>query len=303
MGVAEWAGIAGAVAAAIAVIPVIRSEHDRRRGQELSSTDTTQTAPPTEATPAVYSRRDRVLSERVLRCGCVKHPPLADYTRDGGDWVFSGLFVDLARKVESDNLIRVQLTPIDWTDLERAFEDFELDVVLSVFETKKRHEIGDFVCPFYKIGLSGVARAGARKVINPLDLQRDDVKIVVTKGEAGWECATVDLGIPRHRLIVIEAADLATMMDCVASGRADVGICDDVSCMYFIASNPHLSLTRVLDTPPLALCSNSIMVPKGDPSFAAWVDELFSRAREGPLMEAAEDRALAAGNGLIRRFR
>ncbi len=251
--------------------------------------------------PPIRTRLERVLADRTLRCGCVKHPPLADFQHSGNDCLYGGLYVDLAHAVASTAGLSLEFIAVDWADLPSSFTDLELDLVLSVFETKARLLYGDFVSAFHKIGVGGVSAVDSDKVQSVTDLGNADVRIVVARGEAGWEYAVQELRVPKHRLIVVENASLPELMDYVVTGRVDVAICDDWSCHEGVARNPGLKHIFVND--PLYLCKNAIMVPKGDPEFAAWVDEVFSEARLRPDLVAEEVRILAATNGLIRRFR
>ncbi len=309
LAVAGTTVVGGSIASLTGVVD-LQDRFRRRNSGELAlavagaaRVEAAAVAAPTHVAPIPLelSRTERVLRDGVLRCGCVKHPPLADFSLGAEEWEFEGLYVEMAYAVQTLEQIEVALTPIDWSELNRAFDEKELDLVLSVFETRQRASFGDFVCPFYRIGVSGVTQSLSDKVVEPIDLQRSDVTVVVTRGEAGWESAVVDLRIPRHRLLVIESSDLGDMMDYVVTGRADVAICDDVTCNGCVTTRP--GLRRVFADQPLNLCSNSIMVPKGDPVFASWIDDRFSKARHHPDVLHREATVLEMSDRLIRRFR
>ncbi|MEU7881511.1 substrate-binding periplasmic protein [Microbispora bryophytorum] len=244
---------------------------------------------------------NQIKERGVLKCGSIKHPPLADFSFKNGNCHFDGLYIEMARTVGRNNGLVMDFQAVDWSDLEHSFDSLGLDLVLSVFETKQRMQFADFTAAFHKIGVSGVTRATGSKVETISDLHNHDVRIVVTKGEIGWEYAVRELKIPKYRLIVMENSSLNEMFDYVISGRADVAICDDVTCATCVEQND--SLNHVFLDDSLYLCKNSIMVPKGDQRFAKWVETEFSKALASPDVRALEAEILATMPKLIRRFR
>lgn len=246
---------------------------------------------------------DGVLAAKVLKCGTIKHPPLSDFVRGAGGWTFGGFYVELARVACAQAGLEPEFCPVDWSDLPSALTTpgQGLDLVLSVFETRQRLQYADFTAPFHRIGVGAVGLASSRKVTTVGDLQRDDVRIVVTKGEIGWECAVYDLKIPKYRLIVIENANLPEIVDYVRNGRADVAIFDDVTCDSCVSDDPEL--THLFAHDSLYLCRNSIMIPKRDEAFGLWVEKTFLQARADPAIAVMEDAVLASAHGMIRKFR
>lgn len=246
-------------------------------------------------------RLDSILRTGFLKCGVIKHPPLADFQYSNGKCSFGGLYVQIAEKVAKSANLSVEFAAVDWTDLPESFTSSNLDLVLSVFETRQRLTYADFTAPFHRVGVGAVAVSPSEKVQEVSDLQKDDVRIVVSKGEIGWECAVYDLHIPKHRLIVIENAHLPEIVDCVKSGSADVAIFDDVSCHECVTKDP--TLVHLFAHDSLYMCKNSIMIPKGEPRFARWVEEKFLDARNSKDIVLIEDDIISASNGLIRKFR
>lgn len=275
------------------LVVLVQSRLSRRPEQEPPH--------PSPIPPVVLTRLERVRTERRLRCGCVKHPPLANFEHLDNDCHYSGFYIDLARTVAHTEQLDLEMFAVDWTELPEAFSEMKLDLVLSVFETKARLGYGDFVAAFHKIGIGAVCASASQKVQQVTDLSKPDVRIVVARGEAAWEYAAHELRVPKHRLIVVENSSLPDIMDYVLTGKADVAICDDWSCHEGVSRN--LGLRHIFTDDSLYVCKNAIMVPRGDPEFAAWIDMAFSNARLRPEMIAEESRVLATTDGLIRRFR
>jgi len=245
-------------------------------------------------------RLQEIKERKVLRCGCVKHPPLCDFERKGNTIIFSGLYVEIANEVCRNNGLSPVFVPVDWSDMSKAFEDYDLDLVLSVFETNQRLGWGDFVACFHKLAITGVTKAVGSKVSELDDLYKEDIRIVVTKGEAGWEYITRDLDIPKHRLIVMENSDLTEMMDYVLTGKVDVAICDELSCDEFVNKNP--TATCVFKEDNLYSCKNCVMLPKNQRKLYDWINKEFAKARRSPQIKAIEDPIIADPRKIIRRF-
>ena len=286
---AAWSTILGtAIALVTAVITVVAARKARRASAATA-----------EARP---SRIDAVKGRGSFRFGCLNHWPLISWHAGAdGDFVFEGLYVEIARKVGEVAGLDVELVPMDWGELSRSFDKYDLDAVLSVFETRARLEFGEFVAPMHKVGVGALVPVGAAKVREIPDLQRGDVKVAVVNGEVGWEVAVYDLKIPRHRLILVDSADLRNIFGPLLTGAADVGIIDTVSCAELIASNPGYE--HLFSSDPIQMCKNAIMVPRGDNAFAEWIDELFIQARSDSEILQREAEVLAPYKDIIRRFR
>ena len=74
------------------------------------------------ASPPSASRLSRVQSDQLLRCGCIKHPPLADFTYVGDHAEFKGLYPAMAYAVASAATLTPLIVPVDWAELNGVFE-------------------------------------------------------------------------------------------------------------------------------------------------------------------------------------
>ena len=293
--VVAWSTVLGTgIALVTAVITVLATRRAKRATG--SGAD-----PRVEATPPT-SRIETVKRRGSFKFGCLNHWPLISWRTDaGGDFVFDGLYVEIARKVGEIAGLEVEFVPMDWGELSRSFEKYDLDAVLSVFETRARLEFGEFVAPMHKVGVGALVPVGATSVREIPDLLKGDIKVAVVNGEVGWEVAVYDLKIPRHRLILVDSADLRNVFGPLLTGAADVGIIDAVSCAELIAANPGYE--HLFEADPIQMCKNAIMVPRGDNAFAEWIDELFIQARSDPEILQVEAKLLFPYKDIIRRFR
>jgi hypothetical protein len=244
---------------------------------------------------------DRIMNTKKLRVGCIKHPPLCDFSWRRGKPSFSGLYVELSQVLCEANGLQPEFFPVDWSQVpdEVFTKELDLDLVLSIFETSHRSEKADFTAGFYKVGVTGIALKENPQVSDVDDLSRDEVRIVVTKGEAGWEYVTRDLRTPRHRLIVVESSDLSEMMAYVLTKRAHIAICDEVSCYDFAQLNPEV--VHLFRENHLYTCKNSIMVRKNEPRLREWLNVEFRKARLAPSIQVIEKSILADPRQVIRK--
>jgi ABC-type amino acid transport substrate-binding protein len=261
-------------------------------------------APPVSVSvsvPASAGRLHEVLKRGVLRCGCIKHPPLCDFEFQGRTPRFSGLYVEMARAVGKNVGIEVEFAPVDWSELRDAFQPpLNLDLVMSILESRERRTFADFTAFFYSVGVGAIVKRGDERFQKASDLKGEDVCVVVTKGEIGWEYAVRELRLPRQNLTILESSDLTKMAALVVRGEADVVICDDVTCATMEQENPELQ--RIFKNRPLYLCNNAIMVPKNEPALAEWVQTEFERARESQEIREMEEAIFDAPDMLLMRF-
>ncbi|PJJ63163.1 substrate-binding periplasmic protein [Compostimonas suwonensis] len=292
MSLEAWVGLLATVGTALLSIAVaVWLEFRKRR------TSGEGTAP---SAPAVL-RLDRVRAAGVLRAGVVHHPPLSWVDHSGGEAVFGGYYIDLARRVGLEQGLEVEFVALDWGVLPNALDDGGVDLVLSIFETRARLGYADFVAAFHKIGVSGVTREGPNPIREVAQLSEPTTRVGVVVGEVGWEFVVHELRLPRHQIVQVDSGTLKTAFSPLLSGDADVAIVDDVTCATWVRDHP--GYLHVFTENSLYLCKNSIMVPKGEPHFARWVDDVFQQARRDPEIMALEEQTLELSEGWVKRFR
>lgn len=246
-------------------------------------------------------RLDKVIASGTLRCGIVNHPPLSAWEYSGDSARFMGYYPELARQVGRETGLDIEFVEMDWGLLPGAFTEHDLDLVLSIFETRARQEFADFAVALHKVGVSGVMAADRPPLCDVSDLSAPDIKVAVVIGEVGWEYITQELRLPRRQVIQIDSSTLETAFTALWSGAADIAVVDDLTCAEFIARHPDFQ--HVFTDDPLYLCKNAIMVPKGEPEFRRWVDNVFLQARADPTLYELEAEVLAAAGGWVKKFR
>lgn len=298
-------GLGGMVATLVSAFGAVwyQQRGERKRKSELLPPSVNQVAAPAAppGVPVVMTHLEQVQKRGYLVVGAVLHPPLSEFSVRSSAESFSGYYVELAKAVAVQEKLGVRFECVDWSEICGVFESREVDLVVSVFDTRARSNYADFVAPFHAISICGLTLLSAPEFSDLKALCDSDLVIAVTRGEAGWELVQ-DMKISRHRLVVIESSDLSALVAQVERGVADIAIVDEVTAVGAVRNHPHLK--AVMTERPAAVSRNAIMVPKGDVEFANWVDDAFTRARDSnaELVEF-ERRILSDWSGLIRRYR
>jgi pimeloyl-ACP methyl ester carboxylesterase len=176
-------------------------------------------------------------TSRRISAGCFLYPPFSVWTDkdgsevpdpDGGPW--SELLVSVLARVKAQYVLtKARSSDFAEDAIGRA------DVIMGVFRTPDREKFYQFSAPLYRIGLNGVCKA-ERPVITREELGSGDLRVIVQKGEVGWEFARDQL--PRvkakGRLYVVDSPATYEAIDMLTSGNYDIAITDEISCGRFI---------------------------------------------------------------------
>jgi len=301
MSLDAWVGVIATVGTTVAAIVVsIWLEFRKKHGSETALEPIPPAVHHALASVAV-TRLEKVRASGVLRCGVINHPPLSAWQQEAGAPVFSGYYVELAREVGVQEGLEIEFVAVSWGVLSSSFTSLDLDLVLSIFETRARLQFADFVACLHKVGVSGVMRASDEPLTEVSQLSDPALRVGTVVGEVGWEYVTQELKLPRLQLVQVDSDALRTAFSPLISGDADIAIVDDLTCAQFVSANPGYQ--HVFADDSLYVCKNSIMVPRGETEFARWVDESFLAARQSPPLQELESTALKETGGWVKRFR
>jgi ABC-type amino acid transport substrate-binding protein len=176
--------------------------------------------------------------ERPMRVGCFLYPPFSDWTTNAdpplsphvlrGPW--SEVVLALCRRMG----LQFYVEPISAPDFARS-DATRPDLVMDLFKTDYRQGFFDFSDALYRIGLQGVCRA-ATPTITKDELVKGDPRIIVQEGEVGWEYAMRELTRAQKKGNIIRISSFKTfeVLDMLISGRYDLAISDEISCMHFL---------------------------------------------------------------------
>ena len=262
----------------------------------------------TQDSPAEAVRPGDTLLKRIqergsIRVGFFRYPPLIDRSDSSASTVPVGLYPKLMLHVASANNLKVNFTEIHLSECTQAVVSAEVDLVLCVFQTPKRYQEVDFAALLHLVLVTGIVRSNETRIGTPADLLREDVRVVVEKGEIGAEfLEQLGVRLGRRRVIQVESDDYSEIISLVAAGVADVAIVDGASSRRYLAAHPEAALKRAFPRLPLATCPNGVMLPKGEPSLRDWLTDQFRAARESPQLRAEDAGLLEEWEGIIEKL-
>jgi hypothetical protein len=182
-----------------------------------------------------YLGRRLRLRQPTLVVGCFDYEPLSRPCQGGGEAEAAGfegpwprLMQDVARILD----VEVKLQAISASEFKDSAK-VTADAVVGLFQTPYRNLHFDFSLPFHRIGLQGICRRPRAK-ISKEELASGNLKILVQAGEVGWEYVEDQLAHLRKVIKPVETATTFEIAHLLDSGRYDVAICDEISCLMFL---------------------------------------------------------------------
>lgn len=238
------------------------------------------------------SKLASILSNRVLRVGCLWYPPFIEFDQHDAPVRATGLYPMILEHIARQTGIRIEYQILRWDTAIEAVSLHQVDVVACVLQSGKRRDNCDFVGTLYRVGVGGVVRAEQNKITKHHDMARSDVRIAVTKGEIGWEYAERYLNLKQglFRFTVIEDTQITRMMNLVASQDVDIALADALSCAQYVerARTQGTALMDVFAKVPLHVEDNSLMIAKNQDELREWLSVGIRWARSTPEVVALE---------------
>ncbi|MGD9650283.1 MAG: substrate-binding periplasmic protein [Dongiaceae bacterium] len=217
------------------------------------------------------SAYERILQNRVLRCGYVLYPPAV--IKDPNTGQFSGIAYEVMEGIGE----RLKLK-IDWVEetsfatnvqglLTRRYDA----VCITYWANPAEGMYVNFSVPFYYSGLSVFARAGDTRFDQNLDLINDPaVKIAVVDGTVPER--TARLRWPKASFITLpNITDLAQLFMNVTSGKADIVLAENYQLGAFNEKNNY-ALKNLTPAGPLRVFPNVIALAPNDLQLKTMVD-------------------------------
>lgn len=282
--------LAGVITLAAAIVPIWYSLHQHRKKKQLAAPE-----------GAAGRLKQIQTGAREFRCGIIQHMPLAGFVEThNGPTIAEGLYAALLEDLAAREKLKVTWVGVPWARLLESFDELECDAVLSVFEDGPRSKHGDFILPFYRIGVGGLVRDSDTRVWTTELLKDPKVKIAAGVGEAGWNFLKYDLGILAGNIVALDNPHLESIAPLLTSGAADVAIADMLTLKKIADAAPGLRV--VLRDPPLFQFKNSIFVPKGDAEWQGWLRKKLTEVRRSPEFQAQESAMLDSVAGYVERL-
>ncbi len=197
--------------------------------------------------------------------------------------------------------IRYEYQPVSASDFGES-ERQRPDIIMGLFRTDARQRFYDFSLPLHCIGLNAVCRAELPS-INKDDLLSGNLRVVVQKGEVGWEYALQELKRVSAKGNLTEL-DLPTTKDAVQqlmTGQLDLAITDEVSCLSFLEEIGTEHPYRLVFQRPLRIYDACLAVSKELTWPMDQVDSLLRQIRNEPEYLKREVLALRGYERIVER--
>lgn len=234
------------------------------------------------------------------RCGIYDYAPLSVWPSNS-DEEPTGPLVELARRISAS----LGKTPIYEVF---SYESFYKggthlpDMVVGLFETKRRAEHMVFSRPIYKIGLQGLCRKAEKRDIL-LGLREGDLRAAVYYGEVGWEYAEDELADAdkEHRIAKLMSGRQLDTMDHLTQGEYTVVIMDSLACHMFLSEKNHAKTYRLAFDEPLDKFDTCVAVLPEHRHLMPKIDDEIITIRNSDSFLAIEQVALVGLEGVVER--
>ncbi|MEI6076825.1 MAG: transporter substrate-binding domain-containing protein [Verrucomicrobiota bacterium] len=245
-------------------------------------------------------------NSKVLTVGCFDYVPFIKRVGKGnllgdddvvpgknGNRFFAGPWFKLVELLALRLKWHVQFKPLSAA----AFADnrgLEFDIIPGVFRTTHREKCFEFSIPIHRIGLQGVCRVETAQISKEDVIAKASTKILVQPGEVGWEyvkdefrrafrCGNV-LQIPSHRT--------HEMLEMLESGKYDLAIADEISCLHFLREADRSGRFRLAFRERLQVFNSCIAVNRASGIKIEEHNEVIREIRNEPSFLRHEMKAL-----------
>ena len=226
----------------------------------------------TSLAQAQSSRLDDVLKRGALRiCSPGDYRPFALAKADG---TFEGLDVDLARSMAKALGVEAQFVKTSWP---RLMDDFieKCDIAVGgISITLDRQKRAFFSNGYMVNGKAPITRCeNVAKFQTVADIDKPNVTVIENPGGSNERFARANF--KQAKIVIFD--DNTTIFDEILKGKADVMISESVETI--VQSKLRPGLCAVNPEKPLQYGEMAYLIPRGDATFKAWVDQWLHLAK------------------------
>ena len=227
------------------------------------------------ASPALAqmgSRLDEVMKSGKLRvCTPGDYKPFSFQRPDGG---FEGLDIDLVQSAAKSLGVEVVMVKTAWPTLMKDFIE-KCDVAVGgISVTTDRQKTAFFTTPYMVNGKAPITKCeNVAKFQTIADIDKPNVTVIENPGGSNEKFARTNL--KQAKIVIFN--DNTTIFDEILKGNADVMISESVETI--VQSKLRPGLCAVNPERPLQYGEMAYLIPRGDATFKAWVDQWLHLAR------------------------
>lgn len=204
-------------------------------------------------------------ADRPLTVGYFPYPPFSIASSEGSHVDSSspsGPWCEVVTQVLSRLGLSFQFKPVsasDFSDQHRA----RPDIIMGLFRTDARSISYDFSQPLHCIGLNAVCRAELPSITKE-HLLEGNLRVIVQKGEVGWEYAHQELRrvLAQGNITELDTHSTKDAIKSLISNNSDLAITDEVSCLGFLEEIGTKHAFRLAFDRPLRIFDACLAVSK-----------------------------------------
>jgi cyclohexadienyl dehydratase len=226
----------------------------------------------TAASAQTTSRLDDVVKAGKLRvCTPGDYKPFSYLRPDGG---YEGLDIDLVQASAKSLGVEVEMVKTAWPQLMKDFVD-KCDVAVGgISVTLDRQKSAFFTAPYMVNGKAPITKCeNVAKFQTVADIDKPGVTVVENPGGSNERFARANF--KQAKIVIFN--DNTTIFDEILKGNADVMISESVETI--VQSKLRPGLCAVNPDKPLQYGEMAWLLPRGDPTMKAWMDQFFHLAK------------------------
>ncbi|HTS23691.1 MAG TPA: transporter substrate-binding domain-containing protein [Casimicrobiaceae bacterium] len=229
------------------------------------------------------SRLDDVAKRGSLRvCTPGDYKPFSLAKADGS---FEGIDVDLMQAMAKSLGVEAKFVKTSWPKLMDDFVE-KCDIAVGgISVTLERQKRAFFTAPYMVNGKAPITRCeNVAKFQTVADIDKPGVTVIENPGGSNERFARASF--KQAKIVIFD--DNTKIFDEILKGNADVMISESVETI--VQSKAHPGLCAVNPERPLQYGEMAYLIPRGDATFKAWVDQWLHLAKQ----TGDYDRTLAA---------
>jgi cyclohexadienyl dehydratase len=221
---------------------------------------------------AQESRLDDVAKRGSLRvCTPGDYKPFALAKSDG---TFEGIDVDLAQAMAKSLGVETKFVKTSWPKLMDDFIDKCDMAVGGISVTLDRQKRAFFSSPYMVNGKAPITRCeNVAKFQTVADIDKPNVTVIENPGGSNERFARANF--KQAKIVIFD--DNTKIFDEILKGNADVMISESVETI--VQAKLHTGLCAVNPERPLQYGEMAYLLPRGDATFKAWVDQWLHLAK------------------------
>jgi ABC-type amino acid transport substrate-binding protein len=202
---------------------------------------------------------DRLGTDSKVKIGYLVFPPTITKNQANGE--LSGHLIDTIKEIARLSKWTPEFVETDWAGFTTGLDSGRFDIsVVPTFVTVPRALSIYFTKPLFVAGNSAIVRAGETKITTLASIDKPEIRVAVTQGEAGDEYAKANF--KKAKITSFPGSDQSAAFQAVVAGRADIALGDAYATAQFAKANPKVK--DLFAANPYNLTPVSWAVKKGD---------------------------------------